>query len=195
MNEMSLESKIEAILFWKGEAVSVSDLAKILGVEKEEISKAISQLSNTLSGRGISLVQNGEEVMLYTSPEHSELIKNLTKEELSRDISKAGVEVLSLIIYRGPITKTEIDYIRGVNSNYVVRNLQIRGLIQRVDSADSRSFMYQPTLELLAHLGISKKEDLADFERVNREIEAFMVSKEDQDDRNGGQAEQTDKSE
>ncbi len=173
---MSLESKIESVLFWKGEPVSVADLSKTLEVPKPEIETALVQLGTVFTGRGVSLVRNGDEVMLYTAPEASDLIKKLTKEELSREVSKAGVEVLSLIIYRGPIAKREIDYIRGVNSSYIIRNLMVRGLIERVDSKDARSYMYQATFDLLAHLGISKQEDLPDFAAVQKDIESFTVT-------------------
>lgn len=178
MNNMSLESKIEAVLFWKGESLTKKELAKILETDEDAIEKALADLETSLSNRGIILTRNGDSVMLYTAPACSDLIKKITKEEMSRDISKAGIEVLSLILYRGPISKREIDYVRGVNSNYIVRNLLIRGLIEKTEGADSRSYVYQPTLELFAHLGINKKENLPDFEKVQADIATFMTSTE-----------------
>lgn len=182
---MILEAKIEAILFWKGEPVSVKELAKFLEVDKKEISTALEILEKNFieSSRGLTLVRNGsgvtEEVMLYTAPAASELIKKLAKDELSRDISKAAVEVLSLIIYRGPISKRDIDYIRGVNSSYILRNLLVRGLVERTETAadgqTARSFVYQPTFDLLSHLGVSKREDLPDFAKVQADIAEFMT--------------------
>lgn len=171
---MSFEAKIEAILFWKGEPVNIKELAEFLGIDKETVESEIKALQNSLKGRGLSIVQNGDEIMLYTAPEASELIKKLTHEEMSREVSKAGIEVLSLVIYRGPIAKRDIDYIRGVNSSYIIRNLMVRGLIERLDSRDSGSFVYQPTFELLAHLGINRKEDFPDFTAVQKDIETFM---------------------
>ncbi|HLP43895.1 MAG TPA: SMC-Scp complex subunit ScpB [Candidatus Nanoarchaeia archaeon] len=174
---MTLESKIEALLFWKGEPLKIKEIAKILVMEPEDVEPVLEKLEKSLSGRGISLSRNGDEVMLYTAPEASELIKELTKEELSRDVSKAAVEVLALVIYHGPIAKRDIDYIRGVNSSYIIRNLMVRGLIERSDSGNDRSFTYQPTFELLAHLGVSKKEDLEDFAAVTKELKSFVESK------------------
>jgi segregation and condensation protein B len=175
---LSLDSKIEAVLFWKGEPVSEKELAKMFAVEKDELTAALTTLEGKISDRGLTLVRNGSgaeaEVMLYTAPAASEIIKNLTKEELARDITKAGVEVLSLIIYRGPIAKRDIDYIRGVNSSYILRNLLVRGLVQRTDSKNAGSFMYESSFELLAHLGVSRREDLPDFAEVVRDIETFM---------------------
>lgn len=177
---MSLESKIEALLFWKGEPVKIKDIAKFLETDSKDVEVALIELEKSLTGRGITLTKHDGEVMLYTSPEASELIQKLTKEELSREISKAGVEVLSLVIYRGPITKRDIDYIRGVNSSYIIRNLMVRGLIERSEGGSERSFTYQPTFELLAHLGVSKKEDLADFDSVQKDLAAFMENGSDQ---------------
>jgi segregation and condensation protein B len=170
----SLETNIETILFWKGEPVTTKEIAKILEVDKVAVEQGIEALKNSLVGRGITLVQNGDEVMLYTAPEKSDLIKKLTKDELSREVSKAAVEVLSLIMYRGPISRRDIDYVRGVNSSFIIRNLLVRGLIERSEGKDARSFVYQPTFELLAHLGVSRKEDLPDFAVVQRDIEEFM---------------------
>lgn len=182
----SLETKIEAILFWKGEPVRVTDISSLLKITPEEIKTGIESLKKTLEGRGITIVENGDEVMLYTSPEQSDLIKELTKEELTREISKAALEVLSLVVYRGPISKRDIDYIRGVNSSYIIRNLMIRGLIERVDTKDARSFVYGPTFELLAHLGITKKEDLADFESVQKDIADFMSAEQGNTEQKNG---------
>ncbi|MEK7390749.1 MAG: SMC-Scp complex subunit ScpB [Patescibacteria group bacterium] len=182
---MPLEAKIEAVLFWKGEPVNIKELAKFLGIEKETVESEIKGLQNSLEGRGLTIVQNGEEVMLYTAPETSELIKKLAHEEMVREISKAGVEVLSLVIYRGPIAKRDIDYVRGVNSSYIIRNLMVRGLIERLDSRDAGSFVYQPTFELLAHLGVSRKEDLPDFAAVQKDIETFMLNPDHEKENNG----------
>ena len=121
--------------------------------------------------------------MLGTSKELSSLIEKLTRDELNRDLGKAGLETLSIILYQGPITRAEIDYIRGVNSQFVVRNLLVRGLIERVDNPkDARSFLYKTTLDLLSLLGVSKIEDLPEYANIRAEIEAFRSdrSKEQQ---------------
>jgi segregation and condensation protein B len=115
--------------------------------------------------------------MLGTAQELSPLIEQLTKEELSRDLGKAGLETLSIILYQGPISRADIDYIRGVNSQFIVRNLLIRGLIERVDNPkDARSFLYKTTLQLLSHLGVSKIEDLPEYQQVRKDIEGFKQS-------------------
>jgi segregation and condensation protein B len=120
--------------------------------------------------------------MLGTAKELSSLIEQLTKEELTRDLGKAGLETLSIVLYQGPISRADIDYIRGVNSQFILRNLLIRGLVERVDNpADARSFLYQTTLQLLSHLGISKREDLPEFDKVREDIAAFKHSAQESD--------------
>lgn len=174
---MNFANKIEAILFWKAEPVSVKKLASILDADTKDVREGISLLEANLKGRGLTLVQTDDEVMLGTAKELSPLIEQLTKEELSRDLGKAGLETVSIILYQGPISRADIDYIRGVNSQFILRNLLVRGLVERVDNpADARSFLYKTTLELLSHLGISKESDLPDYEQVRKDIDAFKTS-------------------
>ncbi|HEY4498607.1 MAG TPA: SMC-Scp complex subunit ScpB, partial [Candidatus Paceibacterota bacterium] len=128
-------------------------------------------------------VRKEDEVMLGTAPELSELIQTLTKEELSKDLGKAGLETLSIILYFGPITRSEIDYIRGVNSTFVLRTLLIRGLIERVQNkADQRSFLYKPTFELLSHLGIKDIQHLPEYKVARNELEAFRKAQSERDE-------------
>ena len=176
---MELPQKIEAILFWKAEPVSVKKLASLLGADAAAVKTAIAELAQSLQGRGLSLVQTDEEVMLGTAKELAPLIEQLTKEELARDLGKAGLETLSIVLYQGPISRADIDYIRGVNSQFILRALLVRGLIERVDNpGDARSFLYKATLDALAHLGVSKITDLPEYEAVRADIQAFKQSPE-----------------
>lgn len=176
---MNLSTQLEAILFWKAEPVSIKKLATIFDTDVGAINKGLQELEQTLQGRGLTLVRTDEEVMLGTAKELSPLIEKLTKEELSRDLGKAGLETLSIILYQGPISRADIDYIRGVNSQFIVRNLLIRGLVERVENPkDARSFLYKTTLQLLSHLGISKIEELPEYEQVRKDIQGFKQSQE-----------------
>ncbi len=169
---MNLSSQIEAVLFFKAEPMTTKKLAAALKVKESEIAAALSELENTLVNRGISLIRNGEEVELRTSPSVSALIETLTKEELSRDLGKAGLETIAVILYKGSAKRSEIDYIRGVNSSFILRNLLIRGLIEReVDGG--RGFLYKPTTDLLAHLGVAKLEELPEFDKVKEALKKF----------------------
>ena len=116
-------------------------------------------------------MRKDDEVALGTSPELSELMETLAKEELSGELSKASLETLTIILYRGPVGKQEIDYIRGVNSGYTLRSLLIRGLAERLENpSDRRTYLYKPTFDLLSYMGIKRLEDLPDYQAVREEI-------------------------
>ncbi len=171
-DKLTLDAKIESLLFWRGESLSFSKLAKILEKPEDEIRVAVAELETKLSDRGIMLIIKEDEVMLGTSPEMSPVIETLTREDLARDLGKAGLETLAIILYRGPVSRREIDYIRGVNSQFILRNLLIRGLVERVQSPnDQRSFLYKTTFELLAHLGISSIDKLPEYAEMKTEME------------------------
>lgn len=169
----SLESKIEAVLFFKNEPISVDELAKWLVEKPDAIKTAITNLSNSYNERGIVLVKDGESISLGTSPSLSELIENLQKEEMSRELGRAGLETLAIILYRGPISRREIDHIRGVSSGYILRHLLVRGLIERTEGTE-RSYSYKATLKLLEYLGITRREDLPEFRNTFKKIEEFV---------------------
>lgn len=171
---MTLESKIEAILLFKNEPISFGEFSKMLDVSAEKIKEAVENLEKVYAERGIVIISSGDEISFGTHPDMSGLIEKLQKEELSREIGRAGLETLSIILYKGPISRKEIDYIRGVNSGFIVRNLLIRGLIERSESeAGERSFSYKPTLELLRYLGIKKIQELPEFETAFKKLADF----------------------
>lgn len=169
---MNLDAQIEAILFWKGEPLKIAKLADILGVSKDEVEKGIEDLRKKLTGRGVVVQTHEDEVTIGTNGEMSSVIEKMQRDELSKDLGKAGLETLTIILYQGPVKRSEIDYIRGVNSQFILRNLLIRGLIERVsDPKDERSYLYKPTLNLLSHLGLSKIEDLPEFGTIKTQLE------------------------
>ncbi len=172
---MNLEAKIEAILFWKAEPITISKIAKILNEPEAKIFASLDCLSRSLESRGLTVVRKNDEVALGTAPEASSIIEQLTREELSRDLGKAGLETLTIILYRAPVARAEIDYIRGVNSNFILRALQIRGLVEKINNPeDGRSFLYQPTIELLQHLGISRIEELPDYQTTTEKLKELI---------------------
>ena len=181
MEELSLDNQIEAVLFWKGEPQSIKKLAASLGKKEEDILASLEILKEKIKDRGVELVFNNDEVMLGTAPKLSHIIERLTKEELVRDLGKAGLETISIIAYKSPVSRAEIDYIRGVQSNFILRNLQIRGLVEKItNEKDHRSFLYRPTFELLQFLGVSKIEDLPEYEKVKAEFENNIESKSEE---------------
>lgn len=175
----SLSNQIEAILFWKSEPVSLKELSKMLSVESDKIAEGIIELEKNLENRGIVLIKKDDSIYLATSPTSSELIKKITKEEESAELGKASLETLSIVLYKSPIRRSDIDYIRGVNSSFILRNLLVRGLIdKKPDPKDLRTFIYSPSFELLAHLGVTEISKLPDFEKVKAEIQIFKDQKD-----------------
>ncbi|MEI6042359.1 MAG: SMC-Scp complex subunit ScpB [bacterium] len=186
--ELEISKRIEAILFWKGESLSKKDILKFIEMDeesKELLSKvnsdkeiafdiSIEKLKKEMSGRGVCLLQIDDSYALRTSPSIAGLIEKLQIEELNKDLGKATTETLSLIIYRGPIRRSDIDNIRGVNSSYILRNLMIRGLIDKdVDPKNSRTNIYKPSFELLSYLGVTNIENLPNYKEVINELNKF----------------------
>jgi len=171
---MELDSYIEAILFFKAEPVLISELAKMLNKTEKEIQNALLVLNRKLENRGIVMVNKDDEVILETAPEAGTLIEGLIKEELSKDLGKAGLETLAIVLYHSPIARTEIDYIRGVNSNFILRNLLVRGLVERITNpSNQRSFLYKPSFELLAFMGVKSVEELPEYDIVKEKLDVF----------------------
>ena len=178
---MTLDAQIESLLFWKGEPMSIKKLAEILKKPAEEIQTGLEALDLKLQGRGIQLVRKEDEVMIGTRSDMGPIIEKLIKEELVRDLGKAGLETLSIVLYRGPIARRDIDYIRGVNSQFILRNLLVRGLVEKVaNPEDQRTFLYKPTFELLTHLGISSIEQLPEYKGIQTALETHQ-KKNDED--------------
>ena len=117
--EIKLNQKIEAILFMKGEPLSYKKIADLLYVSKEEVAEGIKELEVSLASRGLQLVHKEDSVMLGTNKEISPILEKLRKEELSKELSKASLETLAIILYKEGATRADIDYIRGVNSSFI----------------------------------------------------------------------------
>lgn len=178
---MELERNIEAVLFYKAEPVKKTELAKLFSVSAKEVETALKALDTMLLERGIQLTVTDSEAELVVSPKAGELIERLRKEELSADIGKAGAEALAIILYKGPLTRAEIDHIRGVNSTFIIRNLLIRGLIERrPHPGDARSFLYAVTPALLNHLGVKSKESMPEFADMMNALEEFERLEKDE---------------
>lgn len=161
---MTLDQKIEGLLFFRGEPISMKKLAEFLGVKKDDVMEALKILEEKLADRGLTLVRKEDEVMLGTKSELGPMLEKIRKEELSKELSKASLETLSVILYKDGVARSEIDYIRGVNSSFILRNLLVRGLIEKITHpTDSRRYIYKPTFDLLAHLGISSVSELPGY--------------------------------
>jgi segregation and condensation protein B len=174
---MELEAKIEGLLFYKGEEIEIKEISEILGVSIEETEEALKKLENSLVGRGLVIVRKDNSVVLGISGELSEVIENIRKEEVTKELTKSALETLSIVLYKNGVTRSEIDYIRGVNSSFILRNLLVRGLVEKIiDPKDSRRFLYRPTFETLSYMGITSIGELPDYEKVRKDLEETLIT-------------------
>jgi len=164
---MTLDQKIEAILFMKGEPMTHKKLSELCDASKDEIEVALRDFEAKLQDRGLTLIHKEGSVMLGTNPELGSMLENMRKEELSRELSKASLETIAVILYKEGATRADIDYIRGVNSSFILRNLLVRGLVEKItDPTDSRRYLYKPSYDLMSYLGLSKLSELPEFENM-----------------------------
>ncbi len=156
-------------MFALGRPLGRDELKRQLQLTDASLAEALAEL--TAKQGGVVTVDDGREVELRTAPAAAETIERVRKEEYSREIGKAGLEALSAILYRGPLARAEIDFIRGVNSSQTLRTLTMRGLVRRIPNPkDERSFLYEPTTELLAQLGVARTADLPEYETVRGKL-------------------------
>lgn len=174
-----LENQLEAILFWQAEPQSVKKLAQVLAADESEIQTALTKLTEQLTSRGIRLVVKNDEVTLGTAPEVGELLERLAKAELKTELGRAGLETMTIVAYRGPVAKSEIDYLRGVNSTFSLRHLLVRGLIEKIPNPeDGRGSLYQPTFELMSLLGLVRLNELPDYNETKSQLDNFLKADE-----------------
>ena len=175
---MELESKIEGLLFYKGEDISIKKLSEVFNVSTEQVNEAVTKLSESLAHRGIVLVRKDDSVTLGVSLELSSLIETMRKDEITKELSKASLETLSIILYKNGVTRSEVDYIRGVNSSFIIRNLLVRGLIEKtVDDKDTRRMIYRPTLDTLTFMGVTDIEQIPNYAEVRSQLDSVITQK------------------
>lgn len=163
-----ISGAIEALLFVYGEPMEIRKIAQVLELEPEFLKPALDNLDQELKndGRGLYLVLSESKVQLATKPDFAPFAEKLVKEEYEENLTPAALETLSLVAYLGPVPRAQIDYFRGVNSSYTLRNLMMRGMIEK--SSDSKHVNvphYQASFDLLKHLGVSRIEELPDYEK------------------------------
>jgi segregation and condensation protein B len=164
---LSLPHTLEALLFASGEAMPKNRIASLLSITPEMLAAATTELKTELVNRGIALIETNDELELRTSPDAAVIVEAFRKGELSRDLGKAGLEALAIILYQNGATRSEVDWIRGVNSTAAIRSLLLRGLIEReTDTEDKRRIRYTPSVEAYAHLGIRGPEELPNAEAL-----------------------------
>jgi len=163
-----LNSKIESILFIAARPMNVKKLSEICEVSKDEVLRALDELAGFYNkdARGIRLLRNGNDVQLTTAPESAKLVQDFIKDETTGEMTKPSLEALTVIAYRGPISKAELEQIRGVNCSLILRNLMMRGLVEMNGEPGEPQTTYRVTMDFLRFLGVAGVEDLPDYEKL-----------------------------
>lgn len=166
-----LSQLIHALLFTTGETWRFSELVTTLGAPVEEIKSAVSELITETQSLAVIPLIHQETITLVTRPELKDFLQSLEDAETTREFSKGAIETLALIAYKGPIAKSDIDYIRGVNSQFMLRNLVLRGMIEKQSGSRDRSAGYVITADALRYLGVTDQDQLPHFDNFFQEIE------------------------
>ena len=160
--ELSLEAKLEALLFVAPATVSVKQLAEALEVTPREVEKTLETLEAGYAERGIRLQRHKGELRLTSAPQTAPLVERFLDLEATTRLSHAALECLAIVAYQQPVTRPQIDAVRGVNSDTAMRSLLTHGLIEEIGRTESagRPILYATTAEFLQHFGVSKLEEL-----------------------------------
>ncbi len=155
--ELTLAVKLEAMLFVAAEPVSLAQLATALDVTNSVVERGLKELDDSLRTRGLRLQRNAGRVQLTTAPELAELVERFLGLESVSHLSRAALETLAIIAYQQPVTRPQVDALRGVNSDGMMKSLLSKGLVQESGRTDGpgRPILYSTTPEFLQHFGIN----------------------------------------
>lgn len=160
--ELSLEAKLEALLFVAPGTVTVKQLSEAVEAAPRDVDKALTALEANFATRGIRLQRHKGELRLASAPQSGALVERFLDLEATTRLSHAALECLAIVAYQQPVTRPQIDAVRGVNSDSSMRLLLAHGLVEESGRAETagRPILYSTTPEFLQHFGISKLEDL-----------------------------------
>ncbi len=158
--------RLEALLFVAAEPVASAQLAAALGTTTTEVEQGLRALEESLQARGLRLQRHAGRVQMTSAPEFAELIERFLGLEATTRLSRAALETLSIIAYQQPVTRPQVDAVRGVNSDGMMKSLLGKGLIQETGRTDGpgRPILYCTTPEFLQHFGINSVRDLPPLE-------------------------------
>lgn len=162
-----MKSKLESILFISPKPMSVKKMAELAGGEADKVKEALKELMEKYNteGSGINILEIGQNYQMVAAPSSKELVQEFVKEEMTGELTRPQLETLTVVAYRGPISKLELEQIRGVNCSLILRNLMIRGLVEMNEKKGEK--YYQITFDFMRHLGINKAEELPDYEKLH----------------------------
>ena len=168
---MSLKSKIESLFFISTKPLTSKKISEIAKVSEEEVTKIIIDLKQEYDNveKGIKLMKIGRSYQMTTNPDSAKIVKDFIKDEQTGELTKAALETLTIIAYRGPITKADLDMIRGVNCTLILRNLMIKGLVEAHEDKAKMTHTYDITFDFMKFLGVTERNELPDFESLTKD--------------------------
>ena len=171
--DLPLSVKLEAMLFVAAEPVAIMQLATALDVAPSVVERGLNELDEALSSRGLRLQRHAGRVQLTTAPQLAELIERFLGLEATTHLSRAALETLAIIAYQQPVTRPQIDSIRGVNSDSMMKSLLHKGLILESGRADGpgRPILYSTTPEFLQHFGLNSILEMPPLARPQEEAD------------------------
>jgi len=170
--QLPLPALVESLLFVADEPVTVARLAQALEVNADAVEAALHELSADGANRGVRLQRKGDRVQLATRPEAAAHIERFLGLETSARLSQAALETLAIIAYRQPCTRAQIEAVRGVNCDSVLKNLLTKGLIEEIGRLETvgHPIQYSTTFAFLQHFGLKSLDDLPPLEPAQTPI-------------------------
>lgn len=170
---MNLVQQIESLLLVEAKGFSYKKLAGLTDAAVDDVAHAVAELASRYadSQSGLRVVQDAQQVQLTTAPESSHIIQQYLKDETSGELTRPSLETLTIIAYRGPIHKSELELIRGINCSLILRNLLIRGLILEQTQEQTGEPIFSVTTEFLKLLGLSSTAELPEYDKLNTNVD------------------------
>ncbi len=168
---MIIKSKIESLLFISAKPMSAKQLADLIKKDQKEIKKAGDKLVEEYKAakRGVQIIKSGTKYQMVSSPENAKVVQDFIQDETTGDLSRPSLETLTIIAYRGPVSKLDLDRIRGVNCSLILRNLLLRGLIEAKTDKQKNETFYNVTFDFIRFLGINDISELPDYEKLSKD--------------------------
>jgi|SRR3989338_1818084 len=162
----SLEQKLEAVLFAAAKPFSIRRLAELCDATPKEAEQALVTLEERLADTALMVQRSGQDVQLVTRSELAETVKQVVREETAGELTRPSLEALTILAYRGPLTRPELEQIRGVQCAVILRNLMIRGLVEEKEEVRLGQPTYAVTFDFIRHLGLKSVQDLPTYEEL-----------------------------
>lgn len=165
-----LMKKIESLLFVASRPLGLKKICEQVGGDKKAVSGSLHELVEECkkNGRGVQIIEIDGEYQMSTVPDSSKMVRDFLKDEMTGELTRPALETLTIVAYRGPVSKPELEQIRGINCSLILRNLMIKGLVEAKTSDAGGDVLYNITVDFMRYLGIAKINELPDYEKLSK---------------------------